>query len=430
MTKKVVIKLGKGNLTSGFSSVEVEIKDEADSSANSTLTSSLPSAPKVNSCYQKWKNLHKDFYDSLKNLDKMQNHAILSMICQLPFATEVIDYYEKSNRWLYRYSDELTNDSFGKRRIEVCNKDVKKLVQKLKLKKKRNINSQLEKLKIAMNDWLDTKDFRKTEKELRTALGKGDEIMVIISTKDDLAWRLPWHFWSFFNAYIKAGVVLSHPEFTNVNSNNNDFYHPKVLAIVDNKQNKNDLETWAKIKKIEKNIDLNTLSGDEFSDEEVKQKIAEKLDEKPWNILFFAGHSSSEGILIKPGVPVTIYELENPLSKAIERGLQLAIFNSCDGLDIVARDLLKINLPEVVVMREVVPNKVAEEFLKYFLQEFMANKSTPAFLALQRASLSLRLLEHQFPGASLLPVICSNPPTESLVIPYDPEPLVIPPDPE
>jgi hypothetical protein len=277
-----------------------------------------------------------------------------------------------------------------------------------------------------MNYWLYiSREFCEREKQLRTALSKEDEIMVIISTQDDLAWRLPWHLWSFFDHYRNAGVVLSHPEFRNVNSNNNDFYRPKVLAIVDNRQNKNDLESWVE----RKNIDLDILSGDAFSDEEVKQKIAEKLDEQSWNILFFAGHSSSEGIFIKTGVPVTIFELENSLSKAIKRGLQLAIFNSCDGLD-TARELLKINLPKVVFMREDVPNKVAEEFLKYFLEEFMADKGTPAFLAVQRASLSLRLLESRFPGASLLPVICSNPATEPLVISPDPEPLVIPPNPE
>lgn len=378
MIKRVEINLGQGNLTSGFD-VAIELKDGA---SRQSLIAKLEPAPQLIQCYQKWKDFNKQKYELL-----LSQHG-------------------------------------NNQPIEICQPDINVSADPTSL--------QFQELKDAINDWLYiSRDFCAREKQLCTALGQEEKIMVIISTQNDLAWRLPWHLWSFFDHYRNAGVVLSHPEFRNVNSNNNDFYHPKVLAIVDNRQNRNDLEYWAKIKK----IDLDTLSGDEFpeefSHEEVKQKIAEKLDEQSWNILFFGGHSSSDinngipRIFIKPGVSVTIYELENTLSKAIKQGLQLAIFNSCDGLG-VARDLLKINLPKVVVMREDVPNKVAEEFLKYFLEEFMADKGTPAFLAVQRASLSLRLLERRFPGASLLPVICSNPATEPLIISPEPEPLVIP----
>ena len=356
MIKRVEINLGQGNLNYGFD-VGIELKDGA---SRQSLISKLEPAPKVIQCYEKWRIFNQEKREQLLNQD-------------------------------------------------VNNKQIKVIINDIIAVKP---SLQFQELKDAIDDWLYiSKTFSEREKQLRTALGGEDKIMVVISTQDDLTWRLPWHLWSFFDHYRNAGVVLSHPEFRNVNSNNNNFCYPKVLAIVDKKEDRSDLELWAE----RKNIDLNILSGDAFSDEEVKQKIAEKLDEQSWNILFFAGHSSSEGIFIKPGVPVTIFELENSLTKAIERGLQLAIFNSCDGLQI-ARDLLKINLPKVVVMREEVTNKVAKEFLKYFLEEFIENKGTPAFLAVQRASLSLRLLESRFPGASLLPVMCSNPATEPLVI--------------
>ena len=69
-------------------------------------------------------------------------------------------------------------------------------------------------------------------------------------------------------------------------------------------------------------------------------------------------------------------------------------------------------------MREDVPNKVAELFLKYFLDEFMENQgSKPTFLVVQKVREKLEVYEYEsetnlFPGASLLPVICVNPATD------------------
>ncbi|GAB1537881.1 hypothetical protein NUACC21_05360 [Scytonema sp. NUACC21] len=429
MIKRVEINLvpsryGLLNLKRGFH-VQIQIIDESNPLAIQKLSTSLPSAIKVNCCYQKWKKLHKDFYESSNFLKNIQNNVILSMICQLPFAIEILDYYEKCHRWLHKYFYELTNDSFGKRPIEVYKlslyNDVKNLAKKLESKKALDIKSQLNKLKEEINDWLDTKDFCKTEKELRTQLGENDEIMVIISTEDDLAWRLPWHFWSFFNDYINAGVVLSHPEFKKVDSNTNHSSPQeqiKVLAIVDDEDNRKDLNEW----KDNKNFELEVLS-EQILDSEPLKKISDKLSEQPWDILFFAGHSSSNiknekaGFYINKKCYLTINQLKNPLTYAINQGLQLAFFNSCDGLGL-ARDLLKLNLPKVIVMREDVPNKVAELFLKYFLEEFMANQgSKPTFVVVQKVREKLEVWEYEseinlFPGASLLPVICFNPATD------------------
>lgn len=58
-----------------------------------------------------------------------------------------------------------------------------------------------------------------------------------------------------------------------------------------------------------------------------------------WDILFFAGHSHTEGetgrIYINENQTnnsLTIEELEEALKAAIDNDLKLAIFNSCDGL--------------------------------------------------------------------------------------------------
>jgi hypothetical protein len=93
------------------------------------------------------------------------------------------------------------------------------------------------------------------------------------------------------------------------------------------------------------------------------------------------------------------------LKKAVEGGLKLAIFNSCDGLGL-ARQLDDLQIPQMVVMRELVPDKVAQEFLKYFLTAFAGGKSF--YLAVREARERLQGLEGKFPCASWLPVICQN----------------------
>lgn len=65
----------------------------------------------------------------------------------------------------------------------------------------------------------------------------------------------------------------------------------------------------------------------------------------------------------------------------------------------------------MIVMREPVPNRVAEEFFKNFLLAFAAER-LPLFLSVQQARRKLQGLEDDFPGASWLPVICMNPAVE------------------
>jgi CHASE2 domain-containing sensor protein len=61
----------------------------------------------------------------------------------------------------------------------------------------------------------------------------------------------------------------------------------------------------------------------------------------------------------------------------------------------------------MIVMREPVPDKVAQEFLNYFLNAFANGNSL--YLAQRQARERLQGLEQEFPCASWLPVICQNP---------------------
>jgi len=78
----------------------------------------------------------------------------------------------------------------------------------------------------------------------------------------------------------------------------------------------------------------------------------------------------------------------------------------------LALSLEKLNIPTVIVMREPVPNRVAQAFFEYFLDAF-AQQRLPLHLAVQQARRKLQGLEDEFPAASWLPVICQNPALET-----------------
>jgi hypothetical protein len=126
------------------------------------------------------------------------------------------------------------------------------------------------------------------------------------------------------------------------------------------------------------------------------------------NVFFFAGHSSSQKqgeLQLNAYQSLTLEQLKHALRDAIAHGLKLAIFNSCDGLGL-ARSLADLNIPQVIVMREPVPDRVAQDFLKHFLAAFAQGHSL--YLSVRVAREKLQGLEADYPCASWLRGLSSN----------------------
>jgi CHASE2 domain-containing sensor protein len=152
-----------------------------------------------------------------------------------------------------------------------------------------------------------------------------------------------------------------------------------------------------------------------FLVEPSREEVYSHLWEQAWDVLFFAGHSNTEQqqgrIHLSGGKSLTIDELRYGLRRSIGRGLQLAIFNSCDGLGL-AYELEQLHLPHSIVMREPVPDRVALAFLKQFLSTFAGG--APLYTSVRQARECLQGLEGEFPCASWLPVIFQNPAVPTL----------------
>lgn len=252
-------------------------------------------------------------------------------------------------------------------------------------------------------DWLDSKEFRAIDKTLREEFSTNEEIRVPIESEDSHIQKLPWHSWDFFQRYRNTELSLISPAARQVESVRKPKKAVKILAILGHKEGI-DITTDRKL--------LENLPDAEvtFLVERTHEEINDRLWEENWDILFFAGHSETEGdrgrIYINPTDSLTLEELKYGLTKAVKRGLQFAIFNSCDGLGL-ARKLAELHIPQTIVMREPVPDCVAQSFLKYFLAAFSRGESF--YLAMREARERLQGLESKFPCASWLPVICQNP---------------------
>ena len=265
------------------------------------------------------------------------------------------------------------------------------------------------KLQRQLKAWLTSGSFHVIDTQLREAVNRDELIRVVLRCQDRRLHLLPWHTWDFIDRY-HAEVAFSLPTRKSEQTSKSLKTRKKVrvLAILGDSDGINT--------KVDRTL-LETLPDAEvvFLVEPLRQQLNEQLWEQPWDILFFAGHSQTEDcagrIYINANDSLTIDDLRFALKRAIAGGLQLAIFNSCDGLGLVY-ELEQLGIPQLVVMRQPVPDLVAQEFLKHLLTGLVDGQRF--YSAVREAREKLQSLEDRYPCASWLPVIFQNPNQPSL----------------
>jgi CHASE2 domain-containing sensor protein len=370
--KSVVIQPGSGDLHAGFPKVTAQLW-AANGLHPEQFIGSLPAAPYLIEDYNHWQAAHQYLCDRV---------TFDLRTYPQPHPSSLED-------------DELEIDEGGITNVSQVSFD-----------------DLCQQLNDSINLWLQSRGFLNIDQKLRSQLSPNEEIRVIFETNDQLLRRIPWHRWEFFRDYPKAEVALSLPEYKyRSRSTKTRRQKARILAILGNSKG---IDLEAETQFLEGLKDAET----QFLVSPSRQEFNQQLWADPgWDLLFFAGHSQTEGetgrIYINENPfnnSLTIEQFGEALAAAIENGLKLAIFNSCDGLGL-ANALGKLDIPQAIVMREPVPNRVAQEFFKYFLEAF-ASKQLPLYLAVRQARRRLQGLEDEFPGASWLPVLCQNPAAE------------------
>ncbi|MBD0385492.1 MAG: substrate-binding domain-containing protein [Nostoc sp. C3-bin3] len=270
-------------------------------------------------------------------------------------------------------------------------------------------------VKDYLNQWLNSGDSRwQPIRDRLIAIAQqlhqsNDEIRVIIDAKDIDLRRLPWQAWNLLEEhYPNAEVALSAPK----------NFNPKINKLVPQSTKVRILLAVGRSDGINTKDDLKVIQDLETDGVEVRclikpsrRDLCDALwDEQGYHIFVFTGHSGSQEdgqigwIELNDKESLTIEEFKEALKQAIDKGLQLAIFNSCDGLGL-ANQLAQIHLPQVIIMREPVPDPVAVDFLRYFFQEFTHNNKS-LFSSVKKARKRLEHFKSDYPGAIWLPTIC------------------------
>lgn len=251
--------------------------------------------------------------------------------------------------------------------------------------------------------------------------------------------KIPWHQWQLFRELVQAEVAISlGPRLSSPKINS----PVRVLAVFGSDQGglslQKDQESLQRI--------LQPAGAEiEFSTQPTAEELNNHLyNPKGWDILFFTGHSNSDlndgHLLLSENHSVSLNIFEDAFRFAIqrERGLKLAIFNSCTGLGIAnffagwnGNDKFPgQSLPNIIVMREQIPDFVARRFFREFLNQFTSGE--PIYRAVREARNRLTFLDGErvdqdqkkqpYPCASWIPVVCLNPNQPETSWPPSPKP--------
>lgn len=271
-------------------------------------------------------------------------------------------------------------------------------------------NSTARALQARLQQWFDQPDMRDLREHILEEVRRDDFARLIVRSRDRQLRQLPWHLWSLLDRRPQLEIAVD----AHYAENSRQLSSPvKILAVLGDSRGIDVAADQAALKQLPN-------ATVEFLVEPTRQALSDRLFEQPWDILFFAGHSHSEVdcetgyIWINQHDRLSPTDLKYALSRAARNGLQLAILNSCNGLGL-AREFADLQVPQLIVMREPIPDPIAQTFLQYFLKSFARGDSF--YLSVRKAREQLQSLETQYPCASWLPVICQNPAAPNLTYP-------------
>jgi hypothetical protein len=251
--------------------------------------------------------------------------------------------------------------------------------------------------------WLKDSDLIDIQTQLALLSHKNiNPVFVLENRRQPLFQRLPWHQWQWLiKNFPQTEIVLSNRSFA-VNAQRG---RAKILVVMGSMTNIDLQPDWETL-----NHSIVSLATLEYLLQPELSQLRQQLRYGRCQILFFAGHS--ETITVNNGTlqindrqQIAIGSLAGEISQAVRNGLQLAFFNSCDGLDIANR-LLELGVPYVVAMREPVHNDVAAMFVAKCLENLAQGSSLTAAVAAARPE--LQNLESRYTCASWMPVMMQS----------------------
>jgi ABC-type branched-subunit amino acid transport system substrate-binding protein len=129
-----------------------------------------------------------------------------------------------------------------------------------------------------------------------------------------------------------------------------------------------------------------------------------------YHIFIYVGHSRSREdgqigwLLLNEEDEISIRDFRRALKQSVNKGLQLIILNSCDGLGL-SQQLANLDAPRCVVMKEPIPDAVAVEFIDRFFRHF-AKEGQPLQTSIRKARQGLEAFNGRYSEVTWLPTVC------------------------
>ena len=260
--------------------------------------------------------------------------------------------------------------------------------------------------------------------EIRATIAQAKSADIFLSCNSGELARLPWEVWEIGTEFAldasQFRIVRTPVNRRGIITENQSYYtrrKARILAIFGDESHLNFAAEKKAISSLKSLADV-TFVGLQPQENvaELKHKIVEAIASPTgWDILFFAGHSNETNLTggelgIAPHTALLLSEITPALTIAKQRGLQVAIFNSCKGLSI-ANQLIDLGISQVAVMREPIHNRVAEEFFLRFVESLAGYQDvhTSLLIAGQYLKLEKNLT---YPSAYLIPSLFRYPETD------------------
>ena len=278
-----------------------------------------------------------------------------------------------------------------------------------------------------INVWLSSEGLQGVIKKLIYFLAASQNYpnRIVIKTDDSFLQRIPWYCWEVLDTYSNTEITIS---LKTGKTKHDGFISPqcsqlRLLAILGDSKNislERDIDILNSLSTIT-HIKIDSFPPSNLAANKLVHYLWNSLCDRDYDILFFAGHGVGESdkptdiirlvISGTPDLDISLSDLESALENAIEKGLRLAIFNSCFGMKLGQTLARKYGLT-TIVMREKIRDDVAVKFLDNFVKAFYSGK--PLCLAVKEARKKLQS-SHDI-SQSWLPVIFQNESADSLLL--------------
>jgi len=284
------------------------------------------------------------------------------------------------------------------------------------------------KLMYEFHRWLrsaELYDIRETIAQARQELVKAnpettEAVQVFLTCAPIELNRFPWEAWEIGTEFATPGTIRIIRAPLNIATESGTQYKKpqqgrvRILAILGDDTGLNFEADREAVRSLVRIADVEFVGWQpkQTRSQAIRQITEAIASEQGWDVLFFAGHSNETQMTggelgIAPGVSISISEIKPQLVAAKKRGLQVAIFNSCSGLSI-ADALIDIGFSQVVVMREPIHNRVAQEFLVRFLQGLGKHLDVYESMMAARQFLGMEK-KNTYPSAYLVPSLFCHP---------------------